>query len=357
VGGTLPAGRDLDGTRFDPYAERKEMSLRPQPYTVVEEDPAGLFVAGTTTGFSGREWWGGLFLFAFFAGWVASLVPVAGMFAKVPAWPVLVFMLAWSAIWIPTGAISGLILVWGTVGGRETVVLDSTALVLRQAVGPFGLTRAYAPSDISDFRVLTGETVFRSGYAVAFTVKGRTIRFGNWPARNEANAVARALSARLDELIAAAPSVTTGVIEFRARPEWVRDSFLLFWLVAWIAGWSLGLRSSDNVTVGLAVGSIFIAALIAAYVIRDILERQRVSVGPMGVEIARSVGPLRRTRRYDRAAIRSICAVPVQTEDGPEEDKFELVLDLGRRGVRFGIGLTRTEAQAAARELNERLSS
>jgi hypothetical protein len=333
------------------------MSLRPQPCTVVEEDPAGFFIAGTTTGFSGKEWWGALFLFPFFVGWVASLVPVSGMFAKGPAWPVLVFMLAWLAFWIGTGALAGIALLWGTIGGRETVVLDSTALVLRQVVGPFGLTRAFNTSDVSDFRVLMGETAFRTGYAVAFTAKGRTIRFGNWPDRNEADAVARALAARFDELIAAAPSVTAGVIEFRARPEWVRNFFLLCWLVAWIAGWSLGLRSSDKATVGLAAGSLFIAALIAAYVIRDIVGRQRVSVGPMGLEIERSVGPFRRTRHYDRAAIRSVRAVPVRTEDGVEEDKFELALDLGRRAVRFGIGLTRSEAQAAARELNARLHS
>jgi hypothetical protein len=36
-----------------------------------------------------------------------------------------------------------------------------------------------------------------------------------------------------------------------------------------------------------------------------------------------------------------------------EEDP---AVDLGRRGVRFGFGLTRTEAQAAAHELNARLS-
>ncbi len=71
----------------------------------------------------------------------------------------------------------------------------------------------------------------------------------------------------------------------------------------------------------------------------------------------RSVGPLRWTRHYDRAAIRNLTAVPVLTDDGPEEDRFELALELGRRTVRFGIGLTRTEAQSAARELNERLYS
>ncbi|MDP9303198.1 MAG: hypothetical protein M3O92_01670 [Actinomycetota bacterium] len=49
--------------------------------------------------------------------------------------------------------------------------------------------------------------------------------------------------------------------------------------------------------------------------------------------------------------------MPVLTDDGPEEDRFELALELGRRTVRFGIGLTRTEAQSAARELNERLYS
>jgi hypothetical protein len=49
--------------------------------------------------------------------------------------------------------------------------------------------------------------------------------------------------------------------------------------------------------------------------------------------------------------------VPILTDDGPEEDRFELALDAGRRTVRFGIGLTRTEAEAAARELNERINS
>jgi hypothetical protein len=337
------------------------MSFRPQPCTVVEEDPAGLFVAGTTTGFSGREWWGGLFLFAFFVGWVASLVPVAGALLNVSAGAGLVFLLAWLAIWIPTGALVAVILLWGTVGGRETVVLDSAALALRQAVGPFALTRAYSPSEVSDFRVLTGETVFRSGDAVAFTVNGRTIRFGNWPDRNEAEAVAGALSTRLTEQIEPASRLPRGTIEFHARPEWARNAFFLFWLVAWVAGW-FALWASDNAlhgwqAVGLTTVSFFVAAFIATYVIRDIVRSQRASVGPMGLEIRRSVGPLRWTRRYDRARIRSLRAVPVLTDEGPEEDKFELALDLDRRTVRFGVGLTRTEAQEAARELNERLHS
>jgi hypothetical protein len=347
--------------RLGTYCERKEMSFRPQPCTVVEEDSAGLFVVGTTTGFSGREWWGGLFLSAFFAGWVASLVPLAGMFDNISSGVVLVFVLAWLAIWLSTGALVAVVLVWGSVGGRETVVIDSSTLVLRQAVGPFALTRAYDLSDVSDFRVLTGETVFRSGYAVAFTVNGRTIRFGNWPDRSEAQAVARALSARLAELLAHAPQPVGDVIEFRARPEWTRNFFLLFWLVAWIAGW-IGLLTSDEALngwkqVGFAGAWFLIAAFIAASVIRDIFRTQRATVGPAGLEIRRSLGPLRWTRRYERAAIRRLVAVPVLTEDGPEEDRFELALDLGRRKVRFGIGLTRSEAEAAARELNERLSS
>ena len=335
------------------------MSFHPQPCTVVEEDPAGLFVVGTTTGFSGREWWGGLFLSAVFAGWVASLVPLAGALANISSGVVLLFMLGWLAIWIPIGALVVVMLVWGSVGGRETMVVDSSTLVLRQAVGPVALTRAYGVSDVSDFRVLTGETVFRSGYGVAFTVNGRTIRFGNWPDRNEAQAVARALSARLDELLATTPQRVGDVIEFRARPERARNFFLVAWLVAWIAGW-IALLTSDNALtgwkqVGLAGAWFLIAALLAMSVVRDIFRSQRASVGPRGLEIRRSLGPLRWTRHYERAAIRRLVAVPVLTEDGPEEDKYELALDLGRRAVRFGIGLTRTEAETAARELNERL--
>lgn len=336
------------------------MSLRPQPSTVLRQDSAGVFVARTTTGFSGAEWWGGLFLFPFVAGWAASLVPAVAVLANAPGAGV-VFMLAFLAIWIPTGALAAFVLIWGIVGGRETVILDSAAVVLRQRLGPFELTRRYKTSAVSDFRVLTGETVFRSGYAVAFTVNGRTIRFGNWPDRNEGEAVAQALSARLADLTARPADAAADVIEFRARPEWPRDCFLLFWLIAWMAGGS-GLLVSDNAfqgwqTIVFTVAWFFIAALIATVVIRDLLRRQRVSAGPTGIEIQRSLGPLRWTRNYDHAAIRSLRAVPMVTDDGPEEDRFELGLDAGRSTVRFGIGLTRTEAEAAARELNERLYS
>ncbi|MDP9277897.1 MAG: hypothetical protein M3P00_00605, partial [Gemmatimonadota bacterium] len=220
------------------------MSLFRQPSSVVEEDLGGAFVAGTTTGFSGAEWWGGLFLFAFLSGWAASLVPMTGMVASATGTG-LVFVLAFLAIWIPSGALVAIIVIWGTVGGRETAVVDSAALVLRQGLGRFALRRAYKTSEVSDFRVLTGETVFRSGYAVAFTVSGKTVRLGNWPDRNEAEAVACALSARLGDLIARPPLPTGGVIDFRARPEWVRNYFLLFWLIAWVAGGS-GLLVSGN---------------------------------------------------------------------------------------------------------------
>jgi hypothetical protein len=335
------------------------MAFRPQPATVVEDDAAGLLIAGTTTGFSGREWWGALFLFAFFAGWVASLVPVAEALVNVEAGIGLVILLAVLAIWIPMGPLIAVILVWGAVGGRETAVLDSAALVLRQAVGPFALTRAYSPRDVSDFRVLTGETVFRSGYAVAFTVNGKTIRFGNWTDRNEAEAVARALSARLAE-VAPAPGAV-GVIEFRPRRDWVQISFFSFWLAAWVAG-GIGVQTSDEDLHGwgaLALGAVWfsIAALVAMQVIIQIAGGVRASVDSGGLEIQRSLGPLRWTRRYERRAVRHLRAEPVLTEDGPAEDEFRVVFQNGRRTVRFGRRLTRAEAEAAARELNARLGS
>jgi len=336
------------------------VSLRLQPSTVVEEDLGGGFVAGTTTGFRGAEWWGGLFLLVFLSFWAASLVPVIGMLASATGVG-LPFLLAWLAIWIPCGALVSIILVWGTVGGRETVVVDSEALVLRQGIGRFALRRAYETSEASDFRVLTGETVFRNGYAVALTVSGKTVRFGNWPNRNEAAAVACALSARLGHLIARPPLHTGGVIDFRARPEWARNYFLLFWLIAWVAGGS-GFLVSGNAFQGWQTAAfttlwLSAAAIGATSVTRDILQHQRASAGPTGIEIQRFVGPLRWTRHYDRAAIWNLSAVPVITDDGPEEDRFELALELARRTVRFGIGLTRTEAQRAACELNERLYS
>jgi hypothetical protein len=99
------------------------------------------------------------------------------------------------------------------------------------------------------------------------------------------------------------------------------------------------------------------AVLVAASLVRDVFRRQRVSVGPTGLEIERSIGPLRWVRHYERSSIGGLDAAPVFTEDGPEQDRSELLLHVGRRTVRFGIALTPAEAEAAARELNERLDA
>ena len=337
-----------------------EMSLRAQPATVVEERSAGALVAETTTGFSGTEWWSGLFLLAFTAFWAASLAPLIGSLGNGTV-PSRIFAFAFSAFWIPFGGLLGLMLIWGVLGRRETLVMDGTNVVLRLRLGPFVVRRVRKTSKVSDFRVLAGDTVFPSGHAVAFSASGRTIRFGNWRDWDEAEAVAKALSKHRLALMVEASRPAPAVIEFRARPEWARDYFLLLSLTAWVAGGS-GLLIGDDAFHGWQTASVTAAwvlgaVLVAASLVRDVFRRQRVSVGPTGLEIERSIGPLRRVHHYDRASIGGLDAAPVFTEDGPEQDRSELLLHVGRRTVRFGIALTPAEAEAAARELNERLDA
>jgi hypothetical protein len=79
------------------------------------------------------------------------------------------------------------------------------------------------------------------------------------------------------------------------------------------------------------------------------------SFAPTQLEVHRGIGRLRWTRRYDRARIRNVRALPVDTEDGPSDDYFQAAFDYGRRTIRFGGHLTPSEAEALAEDVRARM--
>jgi hypothetical protein len=328
----------------------------PLPHTVVEEDRLGRLVGESRL----RAAWGERLFCAIWVGfWVVSLVLVTqgldgGQPSLLPALAGATFL----AIWIPAGIFMAWRLVSG-FAGTERVVLDEAVVEVRRSVGPLGLRRQYNREAVGDFRVLSAQFLNERGFLVAFTCGRRTVRFGNGMNREQAEAVAQAFASRVRSLdgFARLDDAGPGPITFGHRSSWWAIGFIYSWLTCFSVGLTLAWQNSSPQGwehIGWIAAFVFVAWVAGGFALLP-FQRHVVSVRAADLEIKRGFGPVGRTCRYDRSDICNLRAVPVETEDGPAEDDFELAFDSGGETVRFGLSLTRAEAEATTNTLTERL--
>jgi hypothetical protein len=326
------------------------------PHTVVVEDRLGRLVAESRL----RAAWGERLFCGIWVGvWVVSLVfIVQGLDDGEPSLLTVLAGTAFLAIWIPAGIFVAWRLVSG-FAGRERVVLDEAVVEVRRSVGRLGLRRQYNREAVGDFRVSSAQFLNERGFLVAFTCGRRTVRFGNGMNHEQAEAVAQAFESRVGSVDGSArlDEIGLGPITFGYRRSWVAIGFIYSWLIFFSVGLTLAWQNNSPQGwehVGWIAAFVFVAWVGGGFALLP-FQRHAASVGAAGLEIKRGFGPVGRTWRYDRSEIRNLRAVPVQTEDGPAEDDFELAFDSGGETVRFGLSLTRPEAEATANALTERL--
>lgn len=326
------------------------------PHTVVEEDRLGRLVAESRL----RAAWGERLFCGIWVGlWVVSLVFVTqGLDEGEPSLLPALAGAAFLAIWMPAGIFVAWRLASG-FAGRERVVLDEDVVEVRRSVGPLGFRRRYNREAVGDFRVLSAQFLNERGFLVAFTCGRRTVRFGNGMNHEQAEAVAQAFGSRVRSVdgFARLDDVGLGPITFGYRSSWWAIGFIYAWLICFSVGLTLAWQNNSPQgweRVGWIAAFVFVAWVGGGFALLP-FQRHAVSVGVVDLEIKRGFGPVGRTWRYDRSDVRNLRAVPVQTEDGPAEDDFELAFDSGGETVRFGLSLTRPEAEATANALTERL--
>jgi hypothetical protein len=299
----------------------------------------------------------GLFLTVWFGGWIASLVAIArGLEGARPSLLPALAAFGWLAIWIPSGVYAGFLLMKGVFGFPESAVLDESEFTIRRAVG---LTRRYDRRTIRDFRAVPGESTGPGGYCVAFTADRSTVRFGDWRERSEAEGVAEAFGARVRTVVPLLEEYErTGTLDFRRPGSWVLAVFGSCFVLAWVVGGILALRNdAPRGWGGLAVVAVWVFFTVVVVLIfaGPVLEHHTISLRPDGLAIRRAFGPFSWTWHYELALIRDLAAVPVMTDDGPADDDFEVAFKIGDKTVRFGLGLTESDAEAAAGALARHL--
>lgn len=325
------------------------------PHTVVEEDSLGRLVAESRL----RAPWAHRPFGGFWVGmWVVSLVFVSrGLDEGEPSLLPAVAGLAWLAIWIPAGVYLAWQLALG-FAGRESVVRGEDIVEVRRSVGTFGFTRRYDRDAVRDFRVMPAQYLNERGFLVAFTCGRRTVRFGNGMSSEQAEAVADAFSARARaELARLESGGRAAAITFGHRGSRWAIGFIYAWLLGMIFGLASAWHNESPhgwARAGWIAAFVFVAWVGGGFALVP-FQRHTVSVGATDLEIRRGFGSVGRTSRYDRTLIHDLRAVPVRTEDGPAVDDFELAFNSGAETVRFGLGLTRAEAEATARTLTQRL--
>jgi hypothetical protein len=325
------------------------------PHTVVEEDSLGRLVAESRLR---APWAHRLFGGFWFSMWALSLVFVGrGLGEGEPSLLPAVAGFAWLAIWIPAGVYLAWQVALGFVG-RETVVRGEDTVEVSRALGPLGFTRRSDRDAVRDFRVVSAQFLNERGFLVAFTCGRRTVRFGNGMSREQAEAVADAFSARAvwasDRRDDDAPETT---ITFGHRGSRWGIGFIYAWLLCMIFGLASAWQNESPhgwARAGWVAAFVFVAWVGGGFALLP-FQRHTVSIGATDLEIRRGFGPVGWTWRYDRTLIHDLRAIPVRTEDGPADDDFELAFTSGAETVRFGLGLTRAEAETTARTLAERL--
>lgn len=176
----------------------------------------------------------------------------------------------------------------------------------------------------------------------------------------QAEAVAQAFGARVGSGDGFARLDDDGLgraLTFGYPSSWWAIGFIYAWLICISVGLTLAWQNNSPQgwgQVGWIAAFAFVAWVGGGFALLP-FQRHTVSVGAVELEIKRGFGPICRTWRYARSAIRDLRAVPVMTEDGPAEDDFELAFDFGGETVRFGLSLTRAEAEVTVDALTERL--
>jgi hypothetical protein len=252
------------------------------------------------------------------------------------------------------------------LAGRQALTLDWPDLQIRRSLGPLAYRRWYPVASIADVRALPSRT--SSKYEVAFAFDGQTVRFGKRLREREAEALARRLAAAIAPARAGGAHVPA-VMRFRYRDglasKLVVGGFTTIWLMIWTGGGIAALGNSksellaDYGRIGWIAGILvwlFGVALGLGFLVIPIVTRQTMTPGPAALEIRTALGPVGLTRRYDWRAIHRVRVVPLELEDGPDDEAFQVAFDCEGKTVEFGLSLAPGEAEAIATELNERLT-
>lgn len=296
-------------------------------------------------------WGRDLFLAAWLAFWGVSLVmlwqnrPGDGADISVP---VVVFLAGWLGIWLPGGLLVAVVAAY-EMFGRETVFVDASTLRLVRAMGPLSHEWCFELAEIGDVRPLPSRS--GSGFDVAFSHRGYTVRVGKRLARTRADAVARALGQRVAR---ARPRQPGGEgLELATRRNVVGTLFTSCWLVAWIGGGSAGLlgdRARGGELAGFAAGWTlgFVIGLALLYALAV---RRTVTIRAPNLTVRTHLGPLGFSRTYLLRDITNARAVGHPTDDGPDDESFDVVFDYDGRKLGLDLRVTIGEAEAVAREL------
>jgi hypothetical protein len=153
------------------------------------------------------------------------------------------------------------------------------------------------------------------------------------------------------------------VVSFRPRRRW---SVIVF-LVAWLAGWTLGgilaagqaTHVSPGVTAFLLIwlslwlcGEVFAVGTVL-WMLRG---RELLTATPEWLELRWELGPLARTQRFDAPAVQRIGAerVPHDEDEKPRDD-FGLRISCVDDRLHFGEGVSEHEAEQIALAVEARL--
>ena len=169
----------------------------PEGFEIVVPAPRNVFLLG--------------FLAIWMVGWTVGWVSgFAQLLSGTGGVGVDLFMLVWLTVWTLGGAFAGAVLAWG-LAGRETVRLETRALVVRRSVFGLGRSREYDLPHVARLRVAPegfNPFDFRSGLRfwglgggpLAFDYGASTVRVGAGVEEAEAQALR-------DELVRRVPSL------------------------------------------------------------------------------------------------------------------------------------------------------